>query len=34
METVIRAPHDAAVKQVHVKPGKKIAAKDLLVELS
>ena len=34
METMIRAPQDATVKQIHVKPGKTIVAKDLLVELS
>jgi pyruvate carboxylase len=32
METIIRAERDAAVKEVHVKPGRAIAAKDLLIE--
>jgi pyruvate carboxylase len=33
METMIRAEADGIVKQVHVKPGAVVAAKDLLVEL-
>ena len=33
METMIRAEADGVVKQVHVKPGAVVAAKDLLVEL-
>jgi pyruvate carboxylase len=32
METMIRAERDVVVKQVHVKPGAVVAAKDLLVE--
>ncbi len=34
METMIRAERDAVVKQIHVKPGTVVAAKDLLVELA
>ena len=34
METMIRAERDAVVKQIHVKPGTAVAAKDLLVELA
>ena len=34
METMIRAERDAMVKQIHVKPGTVVAAKDLLVELA
>ncbi|HJU71894.1 MAG TPA: pyruvate carboxylase [Paucimonas sp.] len=34
METMIRAERTALVKQVHVKPGTVISAKDLLIELS
>ena len=33
METALTADRDAVVKQVHVKPGDKVSAKDLLVEL-
>lgn len=33
METALTADRDAVVKQVFVKPGDKVAAKDLLVEL-
>jgi pyruvate carboxylase len=33
METVIRAERAATVRQVHVKPGQTVAAKDLLLEL-
>jgi biotin carboxyl carrier protein len=33
METMIRAEADGIVKQVYVKPGAVVAAKDLLVEL-
>jgi len=33
METGIHAEHDALVKSVHVQPGSRIDAKDLLVEL-
>ena len=33
METLLSADRDATVKAVHVKPGDKIAAKDLLIEL-
>jgi pyruvate carboxylase len=34
METMIRAERDAVIKQVHVKPGTVISAKDLLVEFA
>jgi pyruvate carboxylase len=33
METMIRAERDANVKQIHVKPGSVVSAKDLLLEL-
>jgi pyruvate carboxylase len=33
METLLRAERDATVKQVLVKPGHTVAAKDLLVVL-
>jgi pyruvate carboxylase len=34
METMLSADRDGVVKAIHVKAGDKIAAKDLLVELS
>lgn len=33
METMLRAERDAVVRQVYVKPGQSVAAKDLLIEL-
>ena len=33
METMLRAERDGTVKQVHVKPGSAVTAKDLLIEL-
>jgi len=33
METMLHADRDAVVKQVLVKPGDRVAAKDLLIEL-
>jgi pyruvate carboxylase len=32
METMIRAERDATIKQVHVKPGAPVSAKDLMIE--
>lgn len=32
METMIRAERDAVIKQIHVKPGSVVSAKDLLIE--
>jgi pyruvate carboxylase len=33
METTLRAERDATVRQVYIKPGQSVAAKDLLIEL-